>query len=532
MSALALLAAFFLFIGTLVIRFAGRAIGGRFPWRSRFALGGDFGDAMTHLLLVEKIRRNGHRIPRRTPEFMLAGPQDYPAFYHWVLSWVPKLALERFEWLFSPLVDALHAVLLFAAFFNNMNAAGHERILASVLMVLVWMLSPGLALEPRRGAFLNERVFGFLFANVYVGALGVWLISGRASMLLVALLAGCVVSVSSKFSMQVILFVTPLASLGLWDAKPIGVLLLLLLIAPIVTRGYALFVWKGSLRHSAFFARYMVHIGDYVTSFSMRQFLEAVHLLCKGKLRSACRLTLSHPISRVVINSPTAWVAIGLTWKNGGTPESYVWFVLTCATALVALATSTDTLKYLGEGERYMEVALAPSLLLIAAVSPDANFWFIALIVFSAIRLLMVWCSGAKTANAKLSGSLDAADLLAWLAKLPSQTIFAVPGRLAFPIAYAAPQHRHVWIFINVGERDRQHLFERLFVGGSRYPYPAPTQAYAIWEGHQADIAILHRQTADACKVAWGQDYDAIKGPQLFANNSYVVRGLSRNTEA
>jgi hypothetical protein len=153
------------------------------------------------------------------------------------------------------------------------------------------------------------------------------------------------------------------------------------------------------------------------------------------------------------------------------------------------------------------------------------------LVIYSVLRLLAAWRTLAIVRrNAQASSSADTRELLNWLAERPSRTIYAVPGRLAFPIAYAAPQHRYIWWFLNAPEGDRQGAFERLFEGGSRYPYPAPKQAYSDWAGERAEIIILHRPTVAACKLAWGVDYDSLVAETIFSNPTYVVMEL-RQTE-
>ena len=126
------------------------------------------------------------------------------------------------------------------------------------------------------------------------------------------------------------------------------------------------------------------------------------------------------------------------------------------AAALVAIATSTDTLKYLGEGERYLEVALVPALLFIAlAAQSEATSIFGGLAGYSALRLTQGWRQLALVRRVAhpTETAADTRALLDWLVGQPAMIVYSVPGRLAFPIAYAAKQHRFVWWFTNTPER-------------------------------------------------------------------------------
>ncbi len=531
MKVVPLIIAILVTMATVALRMVGRIISGHRPWNNRFALSGDYGDAMTHMLLAEMIRRNGNRLPKRTPEFLLSGPQDYPAFFHWLVALLPKAFVERFEWVVSPFIEGVHAALVFIALYVGLDCLNIQSPLeiASVLVVL-WITSPSLALNLRQGGFLNERVFGFLFSHCYLGAMGGWLVTGKPLLLVASTLAGCVVAVSSKFGMQVMIFVTPLAALFLMDFRPLVLLAITALSALILSFGYADFVWRGSIRHTRFYARYLVRVGDYVTSFSMHQFADAVRLLCRGSVRTAACLVIEHPLTKVFINTPAVWISLAAASAATGPNADLraVLVALVAAPTIVALATTTDALKYLGEGERYLEVAIGPALLLMVVAAPGwAAFLLGGLFIYSALRLIIAWRTLIRVShNLPASSAADTRELLKWLAECTSRTIYAVPGRLAFPIAYVAPQHRYLWWFINAPERDRQRDFERLFEGGSRYPYPAPQQVHANLGVDRADTVVLHRPTVAACKAAWGTNYYSIIADTIFSNSTYAVMEL------
>ncbi|MBN8487930.1 MAG: hypothetical protein J0M20_09445, partial [Burkholderiales bacterium] len=79
--------------------------------------------------------------------------QDYPAFFHWLLSLIPKRTVERWEWLSSPAIEAFHAALIFGVFNFCIAEYGTAPSPALALLVtLAWILSPGLAMDMRRTA--------------------------------------------------------------------------------------------------------------------------------------------------------------------------------------------------------------------------------------------------------------------------------------------------------------------------------------------------------------------------------------------
>jgi hypothetical protein len=100
---------------TMGSRIALRLFGDPSTLSLKFPLAGDQGDALVHLLMIDVIRRNGHRIPKWVPQFLTGSNFDYPALYHWILSFVSARRLERFEWVLSPFIEGIHAALIYLA---------------------------------------------------------------------------------------------------------------------------------------------------------------------------------------------------------------------------------------------------------------------------------------------------------------------------------------------------------------------------------------------------------------------------------
>lgn len=513
---------------TFLVRVGARWLTNPGSLRRRFSTNGDFGDAMTHMLLADMIRQNRMRLPRATPAFVLSGPQDYPAAFHWLVALFSRRFVERHEWLFSPVIEAAHAAAVFAVTCSlGVQLAWDQPVAMALLSTLVWVATPGFSMEARRGAYLNERVFGFVFTHAFFGGMAMWMLTGSSTFLFMSVVAVVVVSITSKFGMQALVLITPVWALLLGDVRPLAVLAGALLATPVLTLGYSLFVWRGSLRHTVFYATYLARVGDYVTSFSFSQLMDAARYFLRGAIRTAWRRVSAHPMAKGVLNFPSVFVAVGV-WSLGGyqvSSESWILVSLCMAAGLVFFVTTTDWLKFLGEGERYLEVAVLTSLwAVLTAVPTQAIQILLALLAYGVVRSLLWWSKHRQTSNDNQAFG----EVIDFLGKAPSQLLFCVPGRLSYPICYQLLSHRYLWWFINIAPEPLQERFKRLFSPPGRYPYPMPAAASPAQVGdHEAPtMAVLHRPTIDAIKQAWGIDYGPVGGKIVFENQHYLIREL------
>lgn len=486
----------------------------------------EFGDSTTHHLLIDLIRSNGGRLVRATPNFTLSGPQDYPALFHALMARIPRAALERWEWLSSPLWEALHAVLIYVfalAWLERTGTASAPSL--ALLVACAWVVTPAFTRDPSRGSYLNERVFGFFLSNLFFLAMIANVTAGSPVAAAIAILAGGLVALSSKFSMQAIVFLTPIVSLVLLDLWPVGILAAALALAIVISRGYALFVWRGTLRHSSFYARILVKIHDYTTSFSIAQLVEGLTLCLSGLIhlrrndaRRGCAALYRHPFVQALADMPMVWIALATL---AFTPVRDGLAALTVAAAIVGLATMTDRLKFLGEGARYLDYAVLPAVFMLAAAGHLALV--AALALYGVLRQLLVF---RRVWRSSQPSGLAFRELSDWVVGLAPQTILSVPGRLVFPLAYHARAHRFVWWFINAPDAGLEPRWRALFANGGRYPFPAPDKVSQARSLYDADLVVLHKPSVEGARVAWGIDYGRMQGKAVFENADFLVLRL------
>jgi hypothetical protein len=509
-------------IAVLVLRAAYRWVQDREIFSRRFALEGDEGDAMTHLVAVDLVRQNRHRIPGDTAQFLCSTGFDYPALFHKILSYIPRQWLERGEWLISPGFEAVHAALVYlAAWFIFIGSGAGEAARGLALIAASgWALTPLLTRNPRRGSVIGERCFGYIFGHAFLFCLAMLSASGNMLWIIPAAVAFTIGAASSKFALQAMTFVSlAFAALRL-DPLPLVALAISGVAAIAFTAGYVMRVVSGTVNHSRFYRNFLVRIHDYTRSFSTKDLASGVRLLLCGRWREAAASFKRHPIHRLPALVPWLFTfAFFIVLADGASPLTSALVAWTLAALLVTALTATDSLKFLGEAERYMEFALLPlvtlSVMIPPPVGPTALF---VLLAYSLYQLGRVYATPLRISSA----TPETTELARWFAGRPVATIMTVPGRLSYPLVYGTT-HRFVWCFTNAPRGARLDAWKALFEGGGIYPYVAPIALDRANATFGAELIAIDKQGAAAAAQYWGLRYDLKPYPVLFENARYVV---------
>ncbi|MBV9119494.1 MAG: hypothetical protein JOZ39_02210, partial [Chloroflexi bacterium] len=115
-------------------------------------------DTWYYLASAEALRKQ-KRLPIRLPQYLLHdASESYPAVFPVFLALLPQEWLRRYFWLISPLIDALHLLLLYLLSYRLTNS-----VLASGLAGLIYAVTPQLISETRN---LNGRALASLIQTL------------------------------------------------------------------------------------------------------------------------------------------------------------------------------------------------------------------------------------------------------------------------------------------------------------------------------------------------------------------------------
>ncbi|NQV82624.1 MAG: hypothetical protein HQ494_02280 [Rhodospirillales bacterium] len=497
-------------------------------FRKSFALRGEQGDAMTHMLLVHLIRENGGRIPKMCPKFLLGPELEYPVLFHKLLALLPKHSLERFEWAVSPAIEALHTLVVFAFayYVAHQHLGGGSPLNFAAMVTGGFVITPLLNVANHRGSILSARPFGFLTGNIYLVAVGLLILSHNPVYALIAVVAGVVTFVSSKFGTQAIVLISILWAGFSFDPIPVSVLAAAFVAAVPLSGGYVLRVFKGNLRFFRFYRSVTVKISDYTSSFANSNVAASIGNLARGKVVEAWRAWRKHPSSRVLFLAP--WLIpffLMIAREPYVLTEEGLLKTLTTwamASVVVMLVVYWDGLKFIGEAERYLDFGLFPLILACVVWSGEQAPLL--------ILLMTAWSFGYCIVRRHeffpgITANPETLELLDYLKTLDPKTIVSIPARLAFPIAY---ETEHLNLFVLVGapanedhQRDMKTLFE-----GAALPFVTPAGVAKVAPSFGVDTLIFDKITGDYVTAKWGVEYDFSGHPTIFENGRYMVKKL------
>ena len=482
------------------------------------------GDAVVHLIIADGIRRNGHRIPDRFPEFLLSGPHNYPSFFHWLLSFIPKKTLERWEPFIGSFIEMVHnAFIFFACYYLARRQGGDNPTLVGLMAAIMFALTPLLVDHVGRVFLLSERPFGSLWGTVFVFFGLQYVVSSDFWFLAGAVVATGIIFISSKFVAQTILFVSFIYSLLAWPPKIWLPIIVGFLAISLISRGYALRVLTGHLRHLIFYKKFL--LANYLRPTS--QYKDLFRSLVKGMRQPQVLIKAFRTNSLLKLFSMVPWVLVLFPFllrnheqlKSNPFLQHCLLWTISCVIILCII--SFNGLRFLGEPERYLESAILPiafltSLFLVQRRSNSDWVLFFTVALYALMVFLMIFLKGRRN----ILWDVDQENLCDWLCEMKPSRILTIPLKAVCFLVYRT-QHKGLSIFTNISDPSQQRQFRELCP--ILYPYPN-SDLERLVEEYNLNFIVAHKPTLDALeRSGLGITYDFSLFEKSYENLSFVV---------
>ncbi len=342
-------------------------------WRYKHVL---VSDTYFHLFCADAIRKHNGRLPISFDRILFAHETTYPYLYHALLARLSPAAARRMERYNGAVFDTVMVVVvyLFLTWYGASRPQVVDRDLP-FLTGLLFCLAPALVRigwGPRVYSG-SPRVLGQALYLLHICTAYHAISSGSIGAALVAVVCGALALTASKFTTQVLMFF----GIGFAVFISPGYLLVLagtFVVSIGISRGKVLRVLKGQIRHSIFYKKYTE---KYFRGFlqadknSLRRYGQTLRKLAslarQGKWAPALEWFYfeRHALHQLLTVFPHC-VVLGVLWlmhpeAAAGERFMMVW----CLNGLACFVlTEWKPLHFLGEGERYLEYALLPSLYL------------------------------------------------------------------------------------------------------------------------------------------------------------------------
>lgn len=317
-------------------------------------------DVWTRLTEADLVRKNHHRIPERINKgFIIKGRFDYPPLFPLILSYIPKKTLEQYQGFVSPFFDSIHC---FAIFLIAYQLTNHIEI--AIVSQLIYMLTPLVALE---NSYLTPRSFGYLNFTLAIYPLLLYSQDPRLIYLIIGCIFTTVIFLSHRFATQSFLFIVIFFSIVDRTFFYIIVFAIGMLIAIILTKGYYLRVLKGHLANIYFWVLNYQYRFSHQVKINTNNEKKQDFVIFVYKLLSK--------LSPIALLGTNIWIVSAFVFlyarianiefiplENPMFYKMTLWILFFYIFAIAVL--SIKRLIPIGEGQRYIEMATAPTSIL------------------------------------------------------------------------------------------------------------------------------------------------------------------------
>jgi hypothetical protein len=345
-------------------------------------------DVHGHLYFAQSVARQGvGPFGRITMNVVGAGAYSQPFVWHWVIGrFDPERIRRQQSWL-NGVIDAAFVVAAHALALQ----AGFDRetaLLAVALYLLTPMWFSSIAIGPRIAGF-TPRLSAEVATNLFFLVLMLPLPAPPALVFAAAIALAAFVLSSSKFGVQAMLFLTPLACLLAQDLRPLLALVAATALLVVVSRGETLTQLRSQLGHLAWYFREnlrgRMHISERN---SLRALFRVEGATARERLtRFAYRAVGENSFTAVVLKMPLLGLIafgaaqVGLDRLFGG--EHRALAAPVAAAVVLFVLVSLRPLLFLGEAERYLNHVAFFVALLAARLTVEASLWPAALLLLA-----------------------------------------------------------------------------------------------------------------------------------------------------
>lgn len=481
------------------------ALAGYATRRIPFHLGITGTDAWAHDLYVKVLREAKGGIPKKLRGFFFDANFEYPWLLHWILASVPAGWLDRHKNKISPLAAAAATGFCYGAGIwvgTLINSPDIDPRWVGLTAVGVYLVTPmtynawsgvhNLSERPLAALLTSAAGVGAALASSGAGAVGLtlWILSSS------------LVPLSSKFGVQVLALVFPLAGALAGDRFLLATPLIGVAGATLISGGHYLRILKGHLSKMQFYRECLQwrHVAVVRRNQGMAatfgRFVDALRQL---EIGSALRELAYNPVFRAVLYFPFILLVIPLTPKASASSviSSLLWLAAGSFAIGVAVGTIRP-LRFIGEGDRYVYYGgIIPSCLALGVLcqTPGLALAVGGIAAFALLVGAVELCVRARRAS---EGGQDAGleDVLDVIRSLEAQRVLAIPT--TYEMAVRLHTEKDVVAWANPKEQEWD-AWKRLYP--KYYPYPLEDLSRGR-EIYGFDVVLVSKEYTDSQHLA------------------------------
>jgi hypothetical protein len=326
-------------------------------------------DHYYHVSLINAIRGNGNKFVTSHPNLISEKYFAYPQFYHWLLSFLSPVIVEKYYKLFAIVISLLQLILFLVFAYTVYPFIQTDTSLEQFMFLsgLVFIFTPfSYASWNAKNTGISARGFGLFFGQIYLYFITWYYLFDNIIFFLAAFLMGFIIILSSQFSMQFMIFSAPLFALfcknPFFLLIPVFALLMFYLIMPEIARNFI----KGQINHKTLYYRYLAEKFILSARYSIwRDFVWDFWVKARTDIKKSIPYIYYNPLVGCIIGFPF-FTLFSLYLFLDTRVQRLVFSdknILYLAIPIVVsfsifLLTSFRKTRFLGEPERYMEFCI------------------------------------------------------------------------------------------------------------------------------------------------------------------------------
>jgi hypothetical protein len=437
----------------------------------------------THLLYLKEYHKQG-KIPGRIENgFLVPGDYDYPPIFILILSKFPFNLVRKYEFIFSPFFDSLLLLLIFyVSFYLTGNIA------FSIVTQIVYVLTPIIILE---NSSATPRSLGYGLFTVLFLSLFLFTLNNYPLLLAAALLSGTLIFLTHRFTAQGFLFFSIFFSIVDRSYLYVTIFIVSFTLAIIISRGFYLKVLKGHIGNLIFWYKNIKYRFSHQIKGSYKE-----HKTQDFVFKLYNQFLKFPPFVLAITNPwtlPVFYIFI-LAFPQDLISQKFVWWVI-FSYALALITIWIPKLRFLGEGQRYLELSafptsfLASKLLLDSLGGENSSLFAVIYIIFGIGSLTTIVVIQRKgIIKDKLRTVTPAMEkMFAFIKSLKVKpNLLCIPHQMTTSTIY----HTGCPVFVNANYADINKISEV-------YPY-IKKPIREIMNKHNLDMILLNEEYAKA----------------------------------
>lgn len=313
-------------------------------------------DIWTHLIYLKEFKKQKKMPVNMKNGFIFSGDYDYPPVFMWILSKLPFRLVEKYEFLFSPFFDSIHLILIFL--FAYMLTSS---IYIAFLTQALYVLTPIIILE---NSSATPRSLGYTLFTIVMMSIFFYQNSGNMWLLILAIVSGALIFLTHRFTTQGFLFFAII--FGVLEKSLLfpSIFLVSFVLALVFSKGFYwkvlnghlgnLMFWKKNIEH-----RYAHQVKGNLSPKKTKDFIFRIYTQF-----------LKFPPFVLEITNP--WILFTLIFILFNLNDNFIissfvlWITISYGLAIATMW--IPFLRFLGEGQRYLELSAFPTAFIAAYV--------------------------------------------------------------------------------------------------------------------------------------------------------------------